>query len=147
MPTLSPLCRLNGGCMGCCGHDFLSKEKVKAAIRKNTSEFNQINPRTEEEFLKFRNREDKSNLRNGVCRNLIEDDGCYLCSLHPTVHRGKDLRIGHCDVNHLCQTAKVFAAWSDEKKRRFITFIENKKITNLDYSLLMDNDGLLKEFS
>ena len=36
MVTISPLCQLNGGCMGCCGHDFISKKKIKEVIDKNT---------------------------------------------------------------------------------------------------------------
>ena len=29
MAITSELCQINGGCMGCCGHDFTSKESIK----------------------------------------------------------------------------------------------------------------------
>ena len=146
MSTQSPLCQLKGGCMGCCGHDFVSVEKIKEAIRKNTNEFAQFNPKTEEDFLEFRDQEHKSNLRNGVCRNLIEEGDCLLCPLHPNLHKGKDLRSGHCDVDYLCKTAKIFSTWSNERKQKFIKFINGKKLTNIEYSMMMDKEILLEKF-
>ena len=144
--TFSPLCQLNGGCMGCCGYDFLSKQKIKEAIFKNTLEFKNTNPQTEKQFLQFRDRRPSRDLRNGVCRNLVEEKGCFLCPLHPARH-GKDLRIGHCDTEYLCKTAAAFENWSEEKKKKLILFIEEKKLDNLDYSIQMDNNSLLEEFT
>lgn len=144
--TFSPLCQLNGGCMGCCGHDFESKEKIKQAVFKNNLEFKHANPQTEEEFMKFRDRRPNMYLRHGVCRNLVEEKGCFLCPLHPARH-SKDLRIGHCDTNYLCKTAKQFENWNEEKKKKFIAFVENKKLDNITYSIQMDNNSLLKEFT
>ena len=46
-------------------------------------------------------------LRNGVCRNLIEGNGMLFCPLHPK-RVGKDLRTGHCDINYFCRTAKEY---------------------------------------
>ncbi len=146
MSTSSPLCQLNGGCMGCCGHDFGSKEQMQQAITENTQEFNTAHPQTEQQFLTFRDRAHPFDLRYGVCRNLIEEKGCHLCPLHPTRHRGKDLRIGHCDTNYLCQTATLFAGWNTQQQEAFIHFIEAKKIDHLTYSIAMDNNTLLKEF-
>ncbi len=83
---------------------------------------------------------------NGVCRNLIQENGCYLCPLHQARH-GKDLRIGHCDTDYLCNTAKLFEKWSEEKKKQFIAFVESKNLDNTEYSILMDNHSLLKEFT
>lgn len=131
--------------MGCCGYDFLSKQKIKEAIFKNTLEFKHANPQTEQEFLQFRERRPSRDLHNGVCRNLVEEKGCFLCPLHPVRH-GKDLRIGHCDTEYLCKTATSFEKWDEEKKKRFLTFVEQKKLDNLDYSIQMDNNSLLKEF-
>mgnify|MGYP001614592483 FL=1 len=143
--AFSPLCQLNGGCMGCCGFDFESKEKIKEAVFKNNVEFKHTNPKTAEEFIRFRDRRPSRDLRNGVCRNLIQEEGCYLCPLHPARH-GKDLRIGHCDIEYLCKTATLFENWSEEKKKKFIAFIESKRLDNTEYSIRMDNDSLLKEF-
>ena len=144
--VFSPLCQLNGGCMGCCGHDFESKEKIKQAVFKNNLEFKHANPKTEEEFVQFRDRRPNMDLRHGVCRNLIQEEGCFLCPLHPARH-GKDLRVGHCDTEYLCKTATQFDKWSEEKKNKFIAFVENKKLDNVSYSILMDNNSLLKEFN
>jgi len=145
--VFSPLCQLNGGCMGCCGHDFESKEKIKQAVFKNNLEFKHANPKTEEEFVQFRDRRPNMDLRNGVCRNLIEEKGCFLCPLHPARHQGKDLRIGHCDTNYLCNAAKAFETWDEEKKKKFLDFISCKKLDNVSYSILMDNNSLLQEFT
>lgn len=133
--------------MGCCGYDFLSKQKIKEAIFKNTLEFSNANPQTEKQFLQFRDRRPSMDLRNGVCRNLVEEKGCFLCPLHPARHTEKDLRIGHCDTEYFCQTAKEFENWSEEKKKKLILFIEQKKLDNLDYSIQMDNNSLLGEFN
>lgn len=146
MAAISSLCQLNGGCMGCCGHDFESKEKIKEAVFKNCLEFKHANPKTEEEFLKFRGRRPSRDLRNGVCRNLIEENGCYLCPLHPA-RQGKDLRIGHCDTEYFCYTAKLFEKWSEEKQKKFIAFVNSKSLDNTEYSISMDNNFLLKEFT
>ena len=143
--VFSPLCQLNGGCMGCCGHDFESKEKIKQAIFKNNLEFKHANPKTEEELILFRDRRPSRDLRNGVCRNLIEKDGCFICPLHPA-QRGKDLRLGHCDIEYLCKTAKLFEQWTEKKKKNFIALIENKKLDHIEYSIRMVNNDLLKEF-
>lgn len=132
--------------MGCCGHDFGTKEQIKEAIRENTAEFQATNPQTDQQFLAFRDRAHPFDLRYGVCRNLVEENGCQLCPLHPTRHQGKDLRINHCDINYLCKTAKIFDTWSKEKQQRFILFIESKKLDNIVYSLKMDKGLLLKEF-
>jgi len=132
--------------MGCCGRDFLGKAKIQEAIRKNTAEFKEASPDTEQEFLAFRERRNPDDLRNGVCRNLIEENGKLLCPLHPARQQGKDLRIGHCDVNYLCKTAKIFATWSEGRQARFIKFVEDKNLDNISYSVLMDKNKLLVEF-
>jgi hypothetical protein len=146
MVTLSPLCQLNGGCMGCCGHDFLSKNKTKEAITKNTKQFYSQNIKTKTAYLEFRDRYDITNLKNGVCRNLIEKEGCFLCPLHPSLHKDEDLREGHCDVNYLCKSAHEFSKWDEVKKKRFIDFIKKKELDNLSYSMKMDNNSLIDEF-
>ncbi|MBU0456761.1 MAG: hypothetical protein ABH824_07345 [Nanoarchaeota archaeon] len=146
MAVLSILCQLNGGCMGCCGHDFMSKDKINEAIKRNTSEFKRFNPKSEMDFLKFRDRYYSYNLLNGVCRNLVEDNGLIFCPLHPSRHKGKDLRIDHCEINHLCKTAEEFNKWADQKQEKFILFIKEKDFDNIGYSIKMDDDSLLKEF-
>ena len=146
MPRLSPLCQLNGGCMGCCGHDFPSRDKIAEAIQQNTNEFLQINPHTEEEFLSFRNRRPAMDLRQGVCRNLVREKGCTLCPLHPLRHQHKDLRLGHCDVDYFCATAEAFETWDEGRKKAFVEFVTGKKQDNLIYSMKMDRGELMNEF-
>ncbi len=146
MATLSILCQLSGGCMGCCGHDFISKEKILEAIKFNTKEFKFVNLEKESSLINFRDRARPSNLRHGVCRNLINKDGKLLCPLHPSLNKGKELREGHCDVNYLCKTAKEFQYWYEEKQQRFLNFINDKNLDNVSYSIKMDKGTLLKEF-
>ncbi len=143
--AFSPLCQLNGGCMGCCGHDFGTKEELAEAIKKNTSELKVANPQTKEEFIQFRDRAHPSDLRSGVCRNLIDEKGCFLCPLHPARHE-EDLREGHCDIHYLCKSAKEFELWDEHTKKAFVYFIKSKELSNLDYSIQMDKNIILKEF-
>ncbi|MBI2662030.1 hypothetical protein HYX11_01060 [Candidatus Woesearchaeota archaeon] len=144
---LTILCQQNGGCMGCCGHDYPSAEKINEAITLNTNEFHRANPQTKQEFLAFRNRTELYNLRFGVCRNLILlPSGRLGCPLHPFLHNGKDLREGHCDINYLCKTAKKFSVWKPEKQHAFLNFIKSKNLNNIEYSLQIDNDSLMNEF-
>ena len=144
--TKTFLCQINGGCMGCCGHGFQNKEELQQAIQLNTQEFQELNPQTESQFLRFRERAPRMDLRNGLCRNLIEKDHKLLCPLHPEQNLGKDLRETHCDTNHLCLTAKEFNSWDKQKQLLFLQFIKNKSLDNIDYSIKMDNHSLLKEF-
>lgn len=141
MVKLTILCQLNGGCMGCCGHDFESKQKIEEAIKKNTLEFNQL----KEELIKFRDRTHPSDLRSGVCRNLIQENGKIFCPLHPALNK-TDLREKHCDINYFCKTAKEFEKWDQKKQEAFIRFIKKKNLDNITYSIKMDDNTLLKEF-
>ncbi len=140
------LCQLNNGCMGCCGRDFGAAESVSESIKKNSREFVENNPQTEKQLLQFRERRFSGDLRNGVCRNLIEKDGKIICPLHPAVQGGKDLREGHCNIYFLCKTAKVFRIWDKEKQEKFISFVDGKNLDNVAYSLMMDRGELLSEF-
>ena len=144
--AFSPLCQLNGGCMGCCGNNYISAKFVARAIKDNTREFRAVNSFSESDLLKFRDRASATSLRHGVCRNLIDRDGKLLCPLHPVLNKGKDLRIGHCDVEYFCQTALKFAHWDTRKQEDFVTFIQKKKLDNINYSLKMVEGELLREF-
>ena len=84
-------------------------------------------------------------LRHGVCRNLIEENVPFSVPPASGPH-GKDLRAGHCEIDYLCKTAKEFENWDEDKKKKFIRFVEEKKLDHVDYSVLMDNDSLLEEF-
>lgn len=149
--TSSILCQINSGCMGCCGNNFQSNRSVRRAIHKNTMEFKYARAKTEEDYIKFRDRAGSRDLRFGVCRNLIsveKEDGSlqYLCPLHPTLHSGKDLRVDHCNIHYLCKTAKAFGSWDKEMQEMFLDFVKRKEFDNLDFSLWMANSKLLDEF-
>ncbi len=148
MARLSILCQINGGCMGCCGHDFISKEKIEEAIERNTKDFESLNPKTEQELISFMNRAHSNDLLNGVCRNLIRDEKTdkVLCPLHPALNDGNDLRVGHCQTEYLCLTAQKFEKWDDLTKERFLDFVKKKKLDRFDYSLAIDRNELVKEF-
>lgn len=138
------LCQINGGCMGCCGHNYISKEMIREAIKFNTIEFSDFK-HNDEGLLAFRDRAYKRDLRYGVCRNLIEKNGQVLCPLHPAVC-GKELRQDHCDIYYLCDTARKFAKWSEEKRVKFLDFVKSKNLDSIEYSMKMDDNSLLKEF-
>lgn len=140
------LCQLNGGCFGCCGHDFGTKEELKKALEENITELKLINPKTELELLQFRDRFPVLDLKYGLCHNLIQKEAQFICPLHPAQNKGKDLRVGHCDINYLCPTAQAFARWDEAQQKQFLIFIEQQKLDNIDYSLKMDNHSLMKEF-
>lgn len=146
MAKISVLCQLNGGCMGCCGYDFLSKEKIDQAICTNSMEFETSCPKTEQQFLQFRDRKMPMDLRDSVCRNLIKKEELIFCPLHPTIHNGKDLRKNHCDTDFFCKTAEEFEKWEEETQKLFLSFIKEKRLDSIDYSLKMDEGLLLKEF-
>jgi hypothetical protein len=143
--VFSKLCQLNGGCMGCCGHDFSSKKKIEKAIKSNSLEFIRQNPHTNSDLISFRDRYGSTNLKNGVCRNLIEQNKQIFCPLHPKLNN-QDLREGHCNINYLCETTKKFASWDEKKQNNFIKFIKSKKLEKIDYSLQMDQGQLLAQF-
>lgn len=132
--------------MGCCGHSFPSAKKVQQAVEQNTEEFLAAAPQTEKEFLQFRDRRRPMDLRQGVCRNAVQLNGCVLCPLHPARHHEKDLRKGHCDIDHFCPTAKAFARWPQQNQEAFVQFIVEKKLDVFTYSIRMDNGELKGEF-
>lgn len=132
--------------MGCCGHSFPSKKKVIEAIEDNIQEFRFLHPQTREELLKFRDRFPKIALRNGVCYNLIRKNGQLLCPLHPLQNQGKELREGHCEVDHLCNTAVQFNSWNSDLQKKFLGWIALKNLDNIDYSLGMEDNYWLIEF-
>ncbi len=146
MVTISSLCQINGGCMGCCGHTFPSEQRVKESITSNTREYLKMAPSNKGELTNFRERRYATDLRDGVCRNLINTDGSVHCPLHPLLNKGADLRIGHCDVDFLCKTAKKFEGWDENKKNKFLAYVEKKKMTSIAYSMVMENDSLLMSF-
>jgi hypothetical protein len=145
-PKFTILCQLKNGCMGCCGRDFISKEKIREVVILNTKDYNLINPQVKAQFIKFRDRYHPEELKHGVCRNLIEKDGKIFCPLHPALQDGEDLRENHCQIYYFCRTAKQFFKWDKDKQDKFVKFISSKKLDNLDYSILMDNGQLLEEF-
>lgn len=132
--------------MGCCGNSYPSKKKMQEAIANNSQEFRYLHPGTREDLIKFRDRFPKTALRHGVCYNLIERNGRFFCPLHPALHNGKDLREGHCDIDHLCNTAVQFNSWDKERQQEFLELLKSKNFDNLDYSIAMENDSLLIEF-
>ena len=147
MPCVkSDLCQvkeLNLTCFGCCGYDFTGKSQIMKDIKKNTLEYKQI--RNKE---KFRDRADKDSLRkSGLCRNLVVLNNKVLCPLHPGMNKGKELRKGHCDINYICKTSKLYTnEWDEETRKQFIEFLKTKKLDTYTYSLGMDKGLLLKEF-
>ncbi|MFH1510594.1 MAG: hypothetical protein ABIF10_02795 [Candidatus Woesearchaeota archaeon] len=139
--TKTSLCQINGwSCVGCCGHDFTTKEELAEAIRKNTAEYQDYSDKKD-----FMNRSE--DLREcGICRNVVFfDDNHVGCPLHPEIN-SHDIREGYCEIEHLCETAKAFDSWPKDRQERFIGFIEKKNPDWYDYSLNIDNGKYLEEF-
>ena len=68
------------------------------------------------------------------------------CPLHPSLNKGKDLREGYCEIEHLCKAAYMYNQSDEKQKKKFIQFLKNKNLSWYNYSIKMDNDELLKEF-
>ena len=127
--------------MGCCGHDFGSVKEVKEAIKRNTIEFKKIN-----NLRKFRDRADKWDLNQGVCRNVVKMGKRVYCPLHPGCNAGRDLRRDHCDTDYLCETAQKFKKFSKKKQKEFLGFVKDKKMDTIEYGIKIDDGSLMKEF-
>jgi len=138
------LCQLDGrSCFGCCGRKWGTKEEVLVQIGTNTKELAEIKDR-----MQFRLRADPDDVPHGTCRNLVFDkeNEHALCPLHPAQNNGADLRVGHCDINYLCKTAKQFNKWDREKQDKFIAFLRKYNHDLYDYSMHMDQNIYFKEF-
>jgi len=146
--TNTQLCQLNGGCIGCCGHDYPSADAVDIAIQKNTLEFKDFK-KAGKSLKQFRDRADRHDLRSGLCRNAIRFRSKLVCGIHPALGKSqRDLRKGHCDIRYLCKSAKTYNNWDTTDRKKFAAFTKQKRatMTQAQYSLAMDADEFLKEF-
>lgn len=148
-------------CYGCCGRDFKSREDIERDIAINTKEFKKIKTPSTLRLLQFRDRlsTNPDDLTpSGVCSNLVDfGDGCIACPLHnlaknlvpkgkfTQLHR-KDLRINHCDVNYECKTFKFWKGLSDDKKRKFVEWVEKQDLDTYTYSMGNISGNILKDF-
>ena len=127
--------------MGCCKNRSRSVEKIKDALQKNTLEF------TEYKNIKtFRDRAERSKLRNGVCLNIVMIEGRIFCPLHPMRNSGQDLRIGYCLENFFCRTAILFNQWDEIKQNDFLNFVSGQKLDAVTYSINIYDGNLLRNF-
>lgn len=144
----SSVCRIREAslsCVGCCLYAFAGNEATLAAIQQNTASYAQLDPGDEAALSRFRDREAPSDV---VCCNCVEESpGVLGCPLHPTRHAGRDLRLGHCMAEFLCQTAALYRnEWSQETRERFTAFVKEQHLHNYEYSRLMVSDELLEAF-
>ena len=138
--------RLKLSCFGCCGQDYGSKEQILRRILRNTKELKRY-----KDLIEFRDRVQEVSAC-GLCTNVVFKDekksGAH-CPLHPNLNKGKDLREGYCQIDHLCKSAQKFKEWDKDLQKKFLKFMEKKVKEGMDwydYSRAMDNDKLLKEF-
>jgi hypothetical protein len=145
-PPRINLCQYGNGCFGCCGDDYGSREAVWAGVEKNTREFHHYIRCGH--LIAFRDRYGPAQRMDcGLCPNLIMQQNEKLgCPLHPLLNQGMDLRKGFCNPAHFCTTYKNYLAWGEEKRQRFLGFIDSKKLDWYDYSLGMTSGSLVKEF-
>ena len=142
MYNLCQLTQLNLSCFGCCGHTFKSKKKIEQDLKKNTLEYEYT-----KDNITFRERAKQSDLRSsGICKNLILIDNIVVCPLHPELNDMMDLRIAHCDTDHICRTIREFNKWGRKKQQKFIDFLKSKRLDIYSYSKRIDSGALLREF-
>ncbi len=131
-------------CFGCCIIDGAvpSRKELEDAFKRNTLAFRQF-----KSLKSFAERENTGAIRAcGVCNNLILNDGKIICPLHPTL-AGEDLRKRtFCFKSYLCDTAKQFNEWPEEKQNKFLKFVKSKNPDWYTFSMNIENGSWLKEF-
>ncbi len=141
------LCRYGPKCFGCCGVEFeKKKEEIIEQVEVNTKELKNF-----EDLKKFRERHGPLFKDNGdpykMCRNICKlKDGSVGCPLHPAVNNRKDFRGNYCYSSFMCSTVEEFKSWNERRQKKFLAFIDFKKLDTYDYSMMMDSDALLNEF-
>jgi len=128
-------------CMGCCGHDFTSRQDVEKAIKNNTESYYKAKDKK-----KWGERSPCYVRGCGICYNVILEGEEAYCPLHPLRNNGKELRDDDCDFDYMCRTFKLFKSWSEDKQKRFVDFLKSKKLDWYEYSVGMDTSTLLDEF-
>ncbi len=142
MVILCQLKDLELSCFGCCGNSYSNKKKLMRDIKKNTLEFE--NKKSIKSFM-TRTKELRP---SGICANLIFKDKKFFCPGHPELNKNIDYRNldPDCHKEHICKTFSLFETWDKEKKQKFLNFLKSKKFDSYTYSIMMDNNSLLKEF-
>ena len=141
--TLCAVKELPYFCIGCCAFGYKpKKELMKEDILENTKEHTLF-----ENLEEFRDRTNKTLKPSGSCPCLIEKNNNAVCGIHPKlIHSKLDLRKNFCNISYECATAKAFSKMDSDKKKKFITFVLNKKLNQYSYSLQIFNGSLFKEF-
>jgi len=145
MVILCQMPEIGLSCFGCCGNNYANKKKLMRDINKNTLEFD--NKKSTSQFM-TRHKELRS---SGICASLILKDDKFFCPGHPAINSGRDYRNldPDCDKDFLCKTFGLFQHWDEDKQKKFLEFLKEKKDSGMDiftYSIRMDNNSLLKEF-
>jgi len=139
--NLCQIRELNLFCMGCCGHDYGSRDKLERAIDNNTQTYNEAKDKK-----LWGQRSPNYVHTSGVCYNVIRKGNEVFCPLHPLRNKGIDLRDKDCDINYMCLTYKTYLKWDLGKRKRFIIFLSLKSRDWYEYSMGMDSDSILNEF-
>lgn len=127
-------------CYGCCGHSWASYQAINAQLRENTRIFSIL------DRAEFRSRAETNLAPCGACKALIIKNDHVICGLHPMQNRGEDWRDKTCERGHFCETFRKFMSWPSSKQRRFLRFIDGKKLSHYTYSMGIDSGKFLKEF-
>lgn len=118
-----------------------SKKEVMTQIKKNTAEL-----KKSKNLKLFVRRHYNYVTLSGVCQNIVLlKNGKYGCAVYGKLK--ESLPASFCYSDYQCKTAKEFSGWGAEKKKMFLKFLKNKKLSAYDYSVGMDNNALLKEFN
>ena len=139
--SLNYLCSLGKGCFGCCLKNPKCKADVMNEIKKNTAEL-----KKSKSLKKFMKRHKGYVMSSGACQNLVLlKNGKYGCAIYGRLKN--ELPSSFCYSDYLCKTAKAFNKWAPSKRKAFLKFIKNKKLSAYDFSVCMDNNALLKDFN
>ena len=119
--------KLKLSCFGCCGQDYGSREQILRRITRNTKELEKYS-----DLMKFRDRQQEVSAC-GLCTNVVfkKDGNGVHCPLHPNLNKGKDLREGYCQVDHLCKAAQKFKGWGAEIQKKFLKFRSEEHTSEL----------------
>lgn len=134
------------GCFGCCGHNF-KKSEIIDSVKKNNLELQKMN--FDDLSIRMSCRRRKELRASGICPNIINDNGKFLCGVHPSRTGCEDPRIGYCDTHFLCKLAFHFNEMNSKEKKKLFEFLKEKVsngMDSLDFSLLNSEDKLWEEY-
>ena len=128
-------------CMGCCGHNFSSKEEVEDDLKANTELL-------DKEGVLVLAEQESILPCSGTCNKLVLKNGKSFCGAHPMQNNGKDYREYDtlCNKTYFCKTMYWFRSLDQNEKEKFMQFLREKDLGWWEYSMGLDSGKLKEEF-